>query len=69
MKVSGPGPPHLDDQRWAASGYVPGVGDPAWNYYIAAGRESVALVIEDDRPVAADDHDELVVGVPMRLER
>jgi hypothetical protein len=28
----------------------------------------MALVIEDDRPLAADDHDELVVGVPMQLE-
>jgi hypothetical protein len=28
----------------------------------------MALVFEDDRSVAADDHDELVVGVPMQLE-
>jgi hypothetical protein len=37
MKVGGPCPPDLDDQGCAARGYVPGVGDPAWNYDIAAG--------------------------------
>lgn len=28
----------------------------------------MALVTEDNRSVTADDHDELVVGVPMQLE-
>ena len=68
MKIGRPGSPDLDDQRRAAGGHVPRVGEPAWNHYIAAGRESMALVTEDDRSVTADDHDELVVGVPMQLE-
>jgi hypothetical protein len=28
----------------------------------------MALVTEDDRSITADDHDELVVSVPMQLE-